>query len=73
MKYQVMKRCVISGSTWNVGDIVESGKDVNEADVDGLMGIGRIVPLDQAESIDRSVGLDEEPMPKRAPRKKKAK
>ena len=26
MKYQVMKRCVIKGSTWNFGDIVESGK-----------------------------------------------
>ena len=37
MKYQVMKRCVISGSTWNVGDVVESGKDVNEMDVDELI------------------------------------
>ncbi len=73
MKYQVMKRCVISGSTWNVGDVVESGKDVNEMDVDGLIGIGRIVPFDETRSVDRSIGLNDEPIPKRAPRKKKAK
>jgi|TARA_Y100000114_G_scaffold29846_1_gene25564 hypothetical protein len=73
MKYQVMKRCVISGSTWNVGDVVESGKDVNEMDIDGLIGIGRIVPFDETRSVDRSIGLNDEPIPKRAPRKKKAK
>ena len=73
MKYQVMKRCVISGSTWNVGDVVESGKDVNEMDVEGLIGIGRIVPFDETRSVDRSIGLNDEPIPKRAPRKKKAK
>ena len=73
MKYQVMKRCVISGSTWNVGDVVESGKDVNEMDVDGLIGIGRIVPFDETRSVDRSIGLNDEPIPKRAQRKKKAK
>lgn len=73
MKYQVMKRCVISGSTWNVGDVVESGKDVNEMDIDGLIGIGRIVPFDETRSVDRSIGLNDEPIPKRAQRKKKAK
>jgi|TARA_Y100000052_G_C2951601_1_gene87620 hypothetical protein len=73
MKYQVMKRCVISGSTWNVGDVVEAGKDVNEMDIDGLIGIGRIVPFDETRSVDRSIGLNDEPIPKRAPRKKKAK
>ena len=68
-----MKRCVISGSTWNVGDVVESGKDVNEMDIDGLIGSGRIVPFDETRSVDRSIGLNDEPIPKRAPRKKKAK
>tara|TARA_R100001129_G_scaffold74332_1_gene50788 strand:- start:37 stop:195 length:159 start_codon:yes stop_codon:yes gene_type:complete len=52
---------------------VESGKDVNEMDVDGLIGIGRIVPFDETRSVDRSIGLNDEPIPKRAPRKKKAK
>ena len=73
MKYQVMKRCVISGSTWNIGDILDSGKDVNEADVDEFIQYGRIVPFDETRSVDRSIGLNDEPIPKRAPRKKKAK
>jgi hypothetical protein len=68
MKYQVMKRCVINGSTWNVGDIVETGKDFAEEDVKGLMGIGRIIPADETKIEDRAIGLDEEPMPKRAPK-----
>jgi hypothetical protein len=70
MKYQVMKRCVIKGSTWNVGDIVESGKDFDEADVKGLMGIERIVPYAEPEKTeDRSIGLGED-KPRRRTRKK---
>ena len=70
MKYQVMKRCVIKGATWNVGDIVESGKDFDEADVKGLMGIERIVPYAEPEKTeDRSIGLGED-KPRRRTRKK---
>lgn len=71
MKYQVMKRCVIQGSTWNVGDVVETGKDFHEADVKGLMGIGRIVPFNEPIVEDRSIGLDDKPMPKRSARAKR--
>jgi hypothetical protein len=71
MKYQVQKRCVINGSTWNIGDIVESGKDVAEEDVKGLMGIGRIIPADETKTVDRSVGLDDTPTPKRATKSKR--
>lgn len=70
MKYQVIKRCVINGSTWNVGDIVESGKDFDESDVKGLMGIERIAPYAEPQKTeDRSVGLGED-KPRRRTRKK---
>jgi len=70
MKYEVKKRCVIKGSTWNVGDIVESGKDFDEADVKGLMGIERIVPYAEPKKTeDRSIGLGED-KPRRRTRKK---
>lgn len=71
MKYQVMKRCVINGQTWNVGDLVEVGKDFAADEVKGLMGIGRIVPADETKVEDRSIGLDDKPMPKRAPKVKR--
>ena len=71
MKYQVMKRCVINGQSWNVGDLVEVGKDFAEDEVKGLMGIGRIVPADETKIEDRSIGLDDKPMPKRAPKVKR--
>lgn len=71
MKYQVMKRCVINGQTWNVGDLVEVGKDFAADEVKGLMGIGRIVPADETKVKDRSIGLDDKPMPKRAPKVKR--
>ena len=71
MKYQVMKRCVINGQSWNVGDLVEVGKDFAADEVKGLMGIGRIVPADETKVEDRSIGLDDKPMPKRAPKVKR--
>jgi hypothetical protein len=71
MKYQVMKRCVINGQSWNVGDLVEVGKDFAADEVKGLMGIGRIVPADETKIEDRSIGLDDKPMPKRAPKVKR--
>jgi hypothetical protein len=71
MKYQVMKRCVINGQTWNVGDIVEVGKDFPADEVKGLMGIGRIIPADETKIEDRSIGLDDSPMPKRATKVKR--
>jgi len=71
MKYQVMKRCVINGQTWNVGDLVEVGKDFAADEVKGLMGIGRIVPADETKVKDRSIGLDDKPMSKRAPKVKR--
>jgi len=71
MKYQVQKRCVINGSTWNIGDLVEPGKDFDEQDVKGLMGIGRIIPADETKTVDRSVGLDDTPTPKRATKAKR--
>ena len=70
MKYQVMKRCRIKGSTCNVGDIVESGKDFDEADVKGLLGMERIVPYAEPEKTeDRSIGLGDD-NPRRRYRKK---
>ena len=71
MKYEVQQRCAVRGVTWNPGDIVESGKDFDEQDVKGLMGIGRIIPADETKTVDRSVGLDDTPMPKRAPKAKR--
>jgi hypothetical protein len=70
MKYKVLKRCAVRGVSWNPGDIVESGKDFDEVDVNGLMGIGRIEPHDEpAKTEDRSIGLGEE-KPRRRARKK---
>jgi hypothetical protein len=70
MKYEVKKRCRIKGSTCNVGDIVESGKDFDEADVKGLLGMERIVPYAEPEKTeDRSIGLGDD-KPRRRYRKK---
>jgi hypothetical protein len=70
MKYQVTKRCVVKGSTWNVGDIVESGKDFDESQVNDLMGMRRMVPYAEPEKTeDRSIGLGED-KPRRRTRKK---
>ncbi len=70
MKYQVIKRCFVKGSTWNVDDIVESGKDFDESQVNELMGMNRMVPYAEPEKTeDRSIGLGDD-KPRRRTRKK---
>ena len=70
MKYQVIKRCRVKDSTWNVGDIVESGKDFDESQVNELMGMHRMVPYAEPEKTeDRSIGLGDD-KPRRRTRNK---
>ena len=69
MKYLVLKGTVINGESAKAGDVVE----VPENEVKSLLGINRISPVAEkkAETVDRSVGLDEETKPKRRTRAKK--
>lgn len=53
MKYEVVKGCVINGEGRQPGSVV----DLDDANARSLLGIGRIVPLDEAKTVDRSVGL----------------
>lgn len=53
MKYQVQKGCVIKGSAYKVGDVVE----IDESTARSLMGIGRVAPYHEPVVQDRSVGL----------------
>ncbi|MCH1579338.1 MAG: hypothetical protein L7S55_01425 [Luminiphilus sp.] len=69
MKYLVLKGTVIDGASVKAGDVVE----VPENEVKSLLGINRIAPVAEkkAETVNRSVGLDEETKPKRRTRAKK--
>ena len=61
MKYKVVKGCVIKGAGHQPGDVVELDKDLASQ----LMGIGRVIPSDESEPQNRSVGLEgstEEPV-----------
>lgn len=54
MKYEVLKNCVIDRVARKKGDVVEVVEDVN-----GLLGMGRIIPAREPEiKVDRSVGLE---------------
>jgi hypothetical protein len=69
MKYKVVKGCVIKGSIHQPGEVVELDKDLAKQ----LMGIGRVMPHDEVEAENRSVGLDcssEEPAKRRGRPKK---
>jgi hypothetical protein len=69
MKYKVVKGCVIKGAGHQPGDVVELDKDLASQ----LMGIGRVVPCDESEPENRSVGLEgsaEEPVKRRGRPKK---
>jgi hypothetical protein len=68
MKFKVMKGCVVSGQSRQVGEIV----DIQSADeLKTLMGIGRVVPHDEPVIEDRSLGLDDDTKPRRRGRPKK--
>lgn len=69
MKYQVVKGCVIKGEGHQPGSVVELDKDLAR----DLMGIGRVVPHDESQPANRSVGLEasEEAPVKRRGRPKK--
>lgn len=55
MKYEVQKGCVIKGSAYQPGAVVE----VDDVTARALMGIGRIAPHDDSVVVDRSVGLSD--------------
>ena len=69
MKYEVIKACVIRGTTHAVGDVINLDGDI----VKELMAIGRIVPYAEPAPVfeDRSIGLDEDSAPKKRGRPKK--
>jgi hypothetical protein len=65
MKYEVIKGCVIQGKPCKVGDVV----DLDQAQVNILIGIGRIAVFEKKEAVakvveepvvleNRSVGLE---------------
>lgn len=67
MKYEVTRACIIKGTNYKVGQIVELDHQL----ANQLMGIGRVVPADESKLEDRSVGLEvSESKPKRRSRKK---
>ena len=51
MKYQVVKGCVIKGEGHQPGSIVE----LDELLARQLMGIGRVVPQDDAEPVIKKI------------------
>lgn len=67
MKYEVTRACIIKGTNYKVGQIVELDHQL----ANQLMGIGRVVPADESKLEDRSIGLEvSESKPKRRSRKK---
>lgn len=67
MKYEVTRACIIKGTNYKVGQIVELDHQL----ANQLMGIGRVVPADETKLEDRSIGLEiSESKPKRRSRKK---
>lgn len=71
MKYQVVKGCVIKGEGHQPGSVIELEDQLAR----DLMGIGRVVPHDEAEPVNRSVGLEdseEAPVKRRGRPKKEA-
>lgn len=73
MKYEVIRQCMIKGSKYGLGDIVE----IDDATAKLLMSIGRVIPSDRPSKVedpvldDRAIGFsDESPIKKRGrPRK----
>ena len=70
MSYLVLKGTVIGGKQVRAGDVVE----VDAVEAKELIGIGRITKVDSkpVETVDRSIGLQEETKPKRRTRRTKA-
>lgn len=67
MKYEVTRACIIKGTNYKVGQIVELDHQL----ANQLMGIGRVVPADESKLEDRSIGLEvSESKPKRRSSKK---
>ncbi len=54
MKYEVVKGCVIHGANYQPGAVV----DLDDRTARTLLGIGRVVPFDESQTVDRSVGLE---------------
>ena len=68
MKYEVIKRCVIQGDVHDVGETLELEKELAVK----MMGIGRVTPVDESETVNRAVGVEGgEEKPKRRTRKPK--
>jgi len=70
MSYLVLKGTVINGKQVRAGEVVE----VDAVEAKELIGIGRITKVDSkpVETVDRSIGLQEETKPKRRTRRTKA-
>ena len=70
MSYLVLKGTVVGGKQVRAGDVVE----VDAVEAKELIGIGRITKVDSkpVETVDRSIGLQEETKPKRRTRRTKA-
>jgi len=70
MSYLVLKGTVINGKQVRAGEVVE----VDAVEAKELVGIGRITKVDRkpVETVDRSIGLQEETKPKRRTRRTKA-
>ncbi|MBT5286053.1 MAG: hypothetical protein HOL29_08825 [Euryarchaeota archaeon] len=67
MKFEVIKGCVINGQGCKAGDVI----DLDDAGtINSLMGISRIIPYCEAETVsDRSVGLSGDQPKKRSKKK----
>lgn len=62
MKYDVLKNVIIDGASFAAGSVVE----INHDNTDRLVNLGYIVPKDETQAANRSVGLtDSEVKPKR--------
>ena len=69
MKYEVIRSCIINGTSQKVGNHI----DLEDHSIaESLMGIGRIIPVAEAVVIeDRSIAVTESsPKPKTRAKKK---
>ena len=67
MKYEVIRACVIRGSTHKVGQVIE----LDDAMAKQMMAIGRVAPYSEPIIEDRSIGLSDETTPRKRSRPKK--
>jgi len=67
MKYEIIRACVIRGTSHKVGQVIE----LDDSMAKQMMAIGRVAPYSEPIIEDRSIGLSDDSMPRKRGRPKK--